>query len=99
MRKSLLLLHLPGLLFYLSHQDTPVTLVFGYQDTETSERFQRVLGRRLQLYSPSPVGGTVLMAGLLQVDGPEKTTLKPLFGGLLASLKGEIAAANQDVAV
>lgn len=48
-RKSLLLLHLPGLLFYLSHQDTPVTLVFGYQDTETSERFQRVLGRRLQL--------------------------------------------------
>lgn len=62
-RMSLLLLHLPGLLFYLSYQDTPVTLVFGYQDTETSERFQRVLGRQIQLYSPSPVGGTVPMAG------------------------------------
>lgn len=62
-RMSLLLLHQPGLLFYLSYQDTPVTLVFGYQDTETSERFQRVLGRRLQIYSPSPVGGTVPMAG------------------------------------
>lgn len=62
-RMSLLLLHLPGLVFYLSYQDIPVTLVFSYQDTETSERFQRVLGRRLQLYSPSPVGGTVPMAG------------------------------------
>lgn len=62
-RMSLLLLHLPGLVFYFSYQYTLVTLVFSYQDTETSERFQRVLGRRLQLYSPSPVGGTVPMAG------------------------------------
>lgn len=50
---------------------TLVTLVFSYQDTETSECSQRVLGRRLRLYSPSPVGGTVPTAGqsfsLLQV--------------------------------